>query len=67
MRKVGMVELRKDFSKLVERAGRGEVIGITKNGKLVAALRPANTEGIEAGELFENAKNLGVGMKSRKA
>ena len=44
MRKVGMVELRKQFSKLVKKANRGERFGITKRGKLVAVLRPAEAE-----------------------
>jgi prevent-host-death family protein len=41
MRKVGMAELRRKWSKLVERARRGETIGITKRGKLVAVIGPA--------------------------
>jgi prevent-host-death family protein len=40
MDKVGMYELRQRFSELVRRAGRGEIIGITKRGKFVAILRP---------------------------
>jgi prevent-host-death family protein len=40
MRKVGMVELRRSWSKFVERAEQGERIGITKRGKLVAVIGP---------------------------
>jgi prevent-host-death family protein len=44
MYKVGMQELRKRFSELVHRAGRGEMIGITKSGKFVAILRPPSQD-----------------------
>jgi len=38
VRKVGMTELRRKWFELVGRAERGERIGITKRGKLVAVL-----------------------------
>ena len=41
MRKVGLFEAKRKLSKLVERAGRGEEIGITKRGKLAAVIGPA--------------------------
>jgi prevent-host-death family protein len=41
MRKVGLFEAKQKLSELVERAGRGEEIGITKRGKLVAVIGPA--------------------------
>jgi prevent-host-death family protein len=41
MRKVGLFEAKQKLSELVERAGRGEAIGITKRGKLAAVIGPA--------------------------
>jgi len=41
MRKVGLFEAKQKLSELVERAGRGEEIGITKRGTLAAVIGPA--------------------------
>lgn len=41
MRKVGLFEAKQKLSELVERAGHGERIGITKRGKLTAVMGPA--------------------------
>jgi prevent-host-death family protein len=41
MRKMGLFEAKQKLSELVERAGRGEEIGITKRGKLAAVIGPA--------------------------
>src|ERR1700730_5668419 len=41
MRKVGFVEAKRKWSELVEWAGGGEEIGITKRGKLAAVIGPA--------------------------
>jgi prevent-host-death family protein len=38
----GMVETRRRFSELVRRASRGERIGISRRGKLVAILEAAD-------------------------
>lgn len=43
MRKVGLFEAKQKLSELVERAGRGEKIGITKRGKLTAVMGPAQS------------------------
>jgi prevent-host-death family protein len=51
VRKVGMAELGRKWSELVKRAERGESIGITKRGKLVAVIGPAQNCG-ELNELF---------------
>lgn len=40
MHKVGLHELRQKFSELVRRASRGERIGITKWGRLIAEIGP---------------------------
>jgi prevent-host-death family protein len=47
MRKVGLFEAKQKLSELVERAGRGERIGITKRGKLTAEIVPARPERAE--------------------
>jgi prevent-host-death family protein len=44
MRKVGLFEAKQKLSELVERAGRGERIGITKRGKLAAVMGPVQAE-----------------------
>jgi prevent-host-death family protein len=44
MRKVGLFEAKQKLSELVERASRGERIGITRRGKLVAQVGPAREE-----------------------
>jgi len=51
MRKVGLFEAKQKLSELVERASRGERIGITRRGKLVAQVGPATED--EAAELKE--------------
>jgi prevent-host-death family protein len=40
MRTVGLFEAKQKLSELVERAGRGERIGITRRGKLTALIIP---------------------------
>jgi len=44
MRKVGLFEAKQKLSELVERASRGERIGITRRGKLAAQIVPAEEE-----------------------
>ncbi len=44
MYKVDLLQAKRKLSELVDRAGRGERIGITKEGKLVAVIRPAGDE-----------------------
>jgi prevent-host-death family protein len=41
MHKVGLFEAKQKLSELVERAERGERIGITRRGKLTAVMGPA--------------------------
>ena len=45
MRKVGLFEAKQKLSELVERASRGERIGITRRGKLAAEIVPVQEEG----------------------
>ena len=71
MRKVGLFEAKQKLSELVERASRGERIGITKRGKLAAMVVPAEQGTADLKELFagmerirKNAKPLrGVTVK----
>ena len=44
MRTVGLFEAKQKLSELVERAGEGERIGITRRGKLAALIVPASPE-----------------------
>ncbi len=44
MRQMGLFEAKQKLSELVERAGRGERIGITKRGKLAAVIGPVQEE-----------------------
>jgi prevent-host-death family protein len=44
MRTVGLFEAKQKLSELVERAGKGERIGITRRGKLAAFLVPVQPE-----------------------
>jgi len=41
---VGLFEAKQKLSELVERAGEGERIGITRRGKLAALIVPAHPE-----------------------
>ena len=44
MKTVGLFEAKQKLSELVERAGEGERIGITRRGKLAALIVPARSE-----------------------
>lgn len=57
MRRVGLFEAKQKLSELVERAGRGEKIGITKRGKLTAVMGPAE-EKIDLNEIFEGMERI---------
>ncbi len=56
MRKVGLFEAKQKLSELVEQAGRGERIGITKRGKLAAVMGPA--EEMDLDEIFEGMERI---------
>jgi prevent-host-death family protein len=66
MRTVGLFEARQKFSEFVERAGKGESIGITRRGKLIASIGPAPPiirledvfDGIE--QIRKRARNIRV-------
>ena len=57
MRKVGLFEAKQKLSELVERASRGERIGITKRGKLAAEIVPAREE-VDIKEIFEGMERI---------
>jgi prevent-host-death family protein len=68
MKTVGLFEAKQKLSELVERASEGEQIRITRRGKLVAILKPAQNE-ISLKEAFaglhrmrKRAKPLPKGM-----
>ena len=59
MRKVGLFEAKQKLSELVERASRGERIGITRRGKLVAQVIPAREEeGPDLEEIFAGMERI---------
>lgn len=58
MRKVGLFEAKQKLSELVERAARGERIGITRRGKLVASIGPAPNEKPDLRQLFERIDQI---------
>ena len=53
MYKVGLSEAKRKFSELVRRAERGERIGITKRGKLVAVFGPVEGHDMDINEIFD--------------
>ena len=58
MRKVGLFEAKQKLSELVERASRGERIGITKRGKLAARVVPTEQEKTNLAELFAGIEKI---------
>ena len=58
MRKVALFEAKQKLSELVDRAGRGEQIGITKRGKLAAVIGPAREEQVDLNALFERIEKI---------
>lgn len=60
MRKVGLFEAKQKLSELVERASRGERIGITRRGKLAAELVPAQEKSVlrDVKEIFASIEKI---------
>jgi prevent-host-death family protein len=44
MRTIGLFEAKQKLSELVDRAGKGERIGITRHGKLAALITPVQPQ-----------------------
>jgi prevent-host-death family protein len=63
MHKVGLFEAKQKLSELVERASRGERIGITKRGKLTAELIPTQ-EKVDLNRVF--ARMDEISKRSKK-
>ncbi|MFB3920371.1 MAG: type II toxin-antitoxin system Phd/YefM family antitoxin [Terriglobia bacterium] len=57
MHKMGLFQAKNRLSELVERAERGEEIGITRRGKLAAVIVPARPK-VSIREIFEDIENL---------
>jgi prevent-host-death family protein len=57
MRMIGLHEAIRRFSELVRRAERGETIGITRYGKLVALIGPVEAR-TDINALFEGMERL---------
>lgn len=66
MRKVGLFEGKQKFSELVERASRGERIGITKRGKLMAQINPISEE-IDLKKVFATMDEIRKRSKKPKS
>lgn len=70
MRTIGLFEAKQKLSELVERAGEGEQIGITRHGKLAAMLIPARKDKVvdlkrvfaDIERIRKRAKSLPKGM-----
>jgi prevent-host-death family protein len=57
MRTIGLFEAKQKLSELVERAGEGEQIGITRRGKLAAMLVPARND-VSLKEAFADIERI---------
>jgi prevent-host-death family protein len=58
MRTIGLFEAKQKLSELVERAGEGEQIGITRRGKLAAMLVPAREDQVSLKEVFADIERI---------
>jgi prevent-host-death family protein len=66
MRKVALFEAKQKLSELVERAGRGERIGITKRGRLAAVIGPAQQEQVDLNAVFARMDEIRKRSKKPK-
>jgi prevent-host-death family protein len=59
MKTIGLFEAKQKLSELVERAGEGEQIGITRRGKLAAMLVPAREDKkVNLREIFADIERI---------
>ncbi len=59
MKTIGLFEAKQKLSELVERAGEGEQIGITRRGKLAAMLVPAREDKkVSLKEIFADIERI---------
>jgi len=67
MESIGVYEAKSKLSELVERAGAGHEVVITRHGKPVAKLVPAAAgEGIDRSALFREIKALRRSIRLKK-
>jgi prevent-host-death family protein len=57
MKEIGLFEAKQKLSEIVDRAAKGERIGITKRGKLAAVVGPAET-GIDIDAIFASMDRI---------
>ena len=65
MRTVGLFEAKQKLSELVERAGEGERIGITRRGKLAALIVPASAD-VDLEAVFAKIERIRKSAKPRR-
>ncbi len=65
MRTVGLFEAKQKLSELVERARRGERIGITRRGQLTAVMVPASSE-VSLEDVFRSIEEIRKRTRRRK-
>lgn len=65
MRTVGLFEAKQKLSELVERAGEGERIGITRRGKLAALIVPAAAE-VDLEMVFDKIERIRKSAKPHR-
>jgi prevent-host-death family protein len=65
MRTIGLFEAKQKLSEIVERAGKGERIGITRRGKLAAVVVSPHPE-TSAEEIFEKIEQIRKRVRRRK-
>jgi prevent-host-death family protein len=65
MRTVGLFEAKQKLSELVERAGEGERIGITRRGKLAALIVPAAVE-VDLEVVFDDIERIRKSAKPHR-
>ena len=57
MNKIGLFQAKNRLSELVDRAARGEQIGITRRGKLAAVIVPARPK-VSLKEVFDDIEGI---------
>ena len=57
MRTIGLLKAKQNLSDLVDRASRGEKIGITRRGKLAAIIGPVQVA-VDLDRLFEDMERI---------
>ncbi|MGH9759760.1 MAG: type II toxin-antitoxin system Phd/YefM family antitoxin [Blastocatellia bacterium] len=65
MRTVGLFEAKQKLSEIVECAGQGERIGITRRGKLAALVVPASSDA-SLQSIFEDIDKIRVRSRHTK-